>query len=211
MAILDPASTPGGLAANITTATPGMTGGGFGDAGAGSTAAYGSNTSANVDNGAMAVDITGGSHNVNVVDVLNDLLENTRDGEYGFMACAEEVETTSQLKSVFNERATQCRSAAFELVALISQYGGTPADGGTASGALHRAWVHTKAAVGANSPTSLLEECERSEDAALARYLKALKADLPADVRAVVGRQAEGAQRNHDQIKSLRDQARAAD
>jgi len=120
------------------------------------------------------------------------------------------VETTSQLKSIFNERATQCRSAAFELVALISQYGGTPADGGTASGALHRAWVHTKAAVGVNSPTSLLEECERSEDAALARYRKALKADLPADVRAVVERQAEGAQRNHDQIKSMRDQARAA-
>lgn len=206
MAIFDPASTPGGLAANITTATPGMTGGGFGDAGAGSTAAYGGNT----DSGAMAADTTGGSHHVNVVDVLNDLLENTRDGEYGFMACAEEVEATSQLKSVFNERATQCRSAATELVALISQHGGTPADGGTASGALHRAWVHTKAAVGANSPTSLLEECERGEDAALARYRKALKADLPADVRTVIARQAEGAQRNHDQIKSMRDQARAA-
>ena len=210
MAILDPASTSGALAANITVTTPGMTGGGFGDAGAGSTTAYGGNASTNVDSDAMAVDTTGGSHNVNVVDVLNDLLENTRDGEYGFTACAEEVDATSQLKTVFNDRAMQCRSAATELIVLISRYGGTPADGGTASGALHRAWVHTKAAVGANSPTSLLEECERSEDAALARYRKALKAELPTDVRTVVEHQAQGVQRNHDQIKSLRDQARAA-
>jgi hypothetical protein len=42
----------------------------------------------------------------------------------------------------------------------------------------------------------------------VARYRKALKQNLPVDVRAVVERQAEGAQRNHDQIKLLRDEAR---
>jgi uncharacterized protein (TIGR02284 family) len=55
----------------------------------------------------------------------------------------------------------------------------------------------------------MLEECERGEDAAVARYRKALKQNLPADVRAVIERQAEGAQRNHDEIKRLRDAARA--
>jgi len=67
-----------------------------------------------------------------------------------------------------------------------------------------------KGKVGADSPVSMLEECERGEDAAVARYRKALKQELPADVRAVVQRQADGAQRNHDQIKSLRDQMRSA-
>ncbi|KQW54343.1 ferritin-like domain-containing protein [Variovorax sp. Root411] len=147
--------------------------------------------------------------NDEVVDVLDDLLENTRDGEYGFRACAEEV-NSEQLKRVFQERASQCATAASELGGLIRQLGGEVDDGGSVSGAMHRGWVHVKGKIGADSPFSMLEECERGEDAAVARYRKALKAELPAEVRAVVQRQAEGAQRNHDQIKSLRDQMRAA-
>lgn len=147
--------------------------------------------------------------NDQVIDILNDLLENTRDGEYGFRACAKEVDS-AQLKPVFESRASQCASAASELADLIRQLGGTPDEGGTVSGAVHRGWVHVKGAVGANSPLSMLEECERGEDAALARYRKALKADLPAGVRMLVQRQADGAQANHDQIKGLRDQFRSA-
>lgn len=143
-----------------------------------------------------------------VVDILNDLLENSRDGEYGFRTCAEEVES-AEMKRVFSDRAAGCAQAASELSQLILAYGGKPAEGGTATGAMHRGWVHVKGAVGANSELSMLEECERGEDAAVARYRKALKQNLPADVRSVVERQAEGAQRNHDQIKMLRDQARA--
>ncbi|AMM23407.1 ferritin-like domain-containing protein [Variovorax sp. PAMC 28711] len=147
--------------------------------------------------------------NDKVVGVLNDLLENAHDGEYGFRVCADEVDASSALKRVFGERAVQCRVAGNELAALIAQYGGTPAEGGSATGAMHRGWVHVKAAVGANSELSMLEECERGEDAAVARYRKALKQDLPIDVLALVQRQADGAQRNHDQIRDLRDQVRA--
>ena len=143
-----------------------------------------------------------------VVDILNDLIENSRDGEYGFRTCAEEVES-AEMKRVFSDRAAACAQGASELVQLVTAYGGKPAEGGTATGAMHRGWVHVKGAVGANSELSMLEECERGEDAAVARYRKALKQNLPADVRSVVERQAEGAQRNHDQIKMLRDQARA--
>jgi uncharacterized protein (TIGR02284 family) len=143
-----------------------------------------------------------------VVDVLNDLIENSRDGEYGFRTCAEEVKSAS-LKQLFNDRAATCGKAASELAQLILAHGGKPAEGGTAAGAIHRGWVHVKGAVGANSELSMLEECERGEDAAVARYRKALKQNLPADVRAMVERQAEGAQRNHDEIKRLRDAARA--
>ncbi|MGJ7544376.1 ferritin-like domain-containing protein [Variovorax sp. LT1R16] len=156
-----------------------------------------------------AVSTTGdGLADDEVVDVLNDLLENARDGEYGFRACAEEVES-AHLQQLFGERAASCRVAANELVHLVTQYGGIPAEGGTASGAMHRGWVHVKGAVGANSEKSILEECERGEDAALARYRKALKQTLPSEVRTVIERQAQGAQRNHDQIRDLRDAARA--
>ncbi|MDH6165480.1 uncharacterized protein (TIGR02284 family) [Variovorax boronicumulans] len=142
-----------------------------------------------------------------VIDVLNDLLENARDGEYGFKACADEVES-AQLKQVFGDRATQCASAANELAQTIRRLGGKADDGGSVSGAMHRGWVHVKGTLGADSALSMLEECERGEDAAVARYRKALKATLPPDVLALVQRQAEGAQRNHDQIKLLRDQMR---
>ncbi len=145
--------------------------------------------------------------NDEVADVLNDLLENARDGEYGFRASAEAVGSAS-LKQVFEARADGCRDAAAELVPLVVAYGGEPADGGTASGTLHRGWVQLKGAVGANSELSILEEAERGEDASLARYRKALRQQLPADIRSVVERQMQGAQRNHDDIRRLRDQAR---
>ncbi|SFP88648.1 conserved hypothetical protein [Variovorax sp. PDC80] len=147
--------------------------------------------------------------NDDVVDVINDLLETSRDGEYGFRVCAEEIDD-AQLKRVFAARAVECADAAAQLVRVVESYGGQPAAGGTASGAMHRGWVHVKGAVGANSKLSILEECERGEDTAVARYRKALKQMLPAGVREIVATQARGAQRNHDQIRDLRNAERAA-
>lgn len=146
--------------------------------------------------------------NDDVVDVLNDLLETSRDGEYGFRACADEVDS-QQLKTVFRDRAASCASAATELAELIRRCGGKTDEGGTVTGAMHRGWVHVKGTLGADSALSMLEECERGEDAAVARYRKALKEDLPPQVRELVQRQADGAERNHDQIKALRDEMRS--
>lgn len=143
-----------------------------------------------------------------VLSILNDLLENSRDGEYGFRACADEVED-ARIKQVFADRSAQCAAAAAELATLIRSLGGEADKGGSVSGALHRGWVHVKGTLGADSALSMLEECERGEDSAVARYRKALKNDLPAEVLAVVQRQADGAQRNHDQIRDLRDQYKA--
>jgi len=42
----------------------------------------------------------------------------------------------------------------------------------------------------------------------MARYRKALKQPLPAGIKLVVERQMRGVERNHDQIKMLRDQFR---
>ncbi|RYY61457.1 MAG: PA2169 family four-helix-bundle protein, partial [Comamonadaceae bacterium] len=112
--------------------------------------------------------------NADVVDTLNDLLENARDGEYGFRTCAEQVETANA-KQLFFTRAEGCRQAGEELIQWIRKYGGEPASGGTTAGAMHRGWVQVKGAVGADSELSILESCERGEDAAIARYRKALK------------------------------------
>ena len=145
-----------------------------------------------------------------VLDVLNDLLENCRDGEYGFRTCAEELGEGGELKRLFMDRADGCRRAGEGLQRLIVQRGGKPEQGGTAAGAMHRGWVHVKGSLGADSELSMLEECERGEDAAVARYRKALKQPLPDDVRTVIQAQAEGAQQNHDKIRDRRDAATRA-
>ena len=150
-----------------------------------------------------------GADDADVVSVLNDLIENCRDGQYGFQACAEHAKS-EQLKSTLARRATECGSAAAELESHVRRLGGDPDRGGTVSGALHRGWVAVRATLSTYDDLAVLEECERGEDAALARYRKALKENLPTVVRTVVQSQFEGAQRNHDQIKSMRDRAKAA-
>ncbi len=139
-----------------------------------------------------------------VVETLNDLIETSKDGEYGFQQCAEHAKS-GNLKSVFTQRAGECREAAQELQALVGRFGGKPDTGGSASGAMHRGWIAVRGAVAFDDDQAMLNECERGEDIALNRYRKALEEDLPPDVEQVVRRQYEGARRNHDQIKALRD------
>jgi uncharacterized protein (TIGR02284 family) len=143
--------------------------------------------------------------NSRVVEVLNDLIETSKDGQYGFSTCASRVGSES-LKQVFEQRAQDCAKAVAELQALVVQYGGTPEQSGSVAGAVHRGWVSVVDAVTGSDDKAVLNECERGEDAALARYRAALKQDgLPADVLALITRQQQGVQRNHDQVKALRD------
>lgn len=147
--------------------------------------------------------------NDDIIDSLNDLIETSKDGEYGFRASAEYLRDP-ELKQSFVTRAEECRQAAAELQALVARFGGKAEDSGTAVGAMHRGWVAVKGTLAGYTDKAILEETERGEDSALAAYRNALEDALPPDVRAVVERQYEGVKRNHAQIRSLRNQARAA-
>ena len=142
--------------------------------------------------------------NGDLVDTLNGLLECCRDGVYGFGKCAEHTQARD-IKTILYQRAGDCQTAAGELQQLIAQMGGEAGAGGTAGEALHRGWVAVKGTLNGYSDHDMLNECERAEDVAVAKYRKALKQDLPLSARIVVERQARGVQLNHDQIKSLRD------
>ena len=144
-----------------------------------------------------------------LIDTLNDLLESCRDGEFGFRECAAHTKA-ADIQSLLGRRADDCRAGAMELQSLIKQLGGKPEEGGSVTGALHRGWVSVKGTLAGYSDQAMLDECERGEDAALARYRKALKQNLPAEAKAVVERQAQGVQRNHDEIKALRDSLRGS-
>lgn len=142
--------------------------------------------------------------NDDVVSVLNGLIETCNDGAKGFDASAD-MAKAAELKSVFTARAADCRRAAEELQAQVLALGGKPDSGGSASGAVHRGWLKLRSAVSPVNDHAVLEECERGEDVAVGAYRKALEKDLPESVRSIVARQAEGAQRNHDQVRALRD------
>jgi len=143
-----------------------------------------------------------------IVDTLNTLIETSKDGEYGFRQCAEHAQS-APIKQVFLTRARDCAQAASELQALVVMYGGTAEKDGTTTGSLHRGWVSVKGTLAGFSDLNMLEEAERGEDVALKHYRTAMQKDnLPADVRSVVAIQFEGAQRNHNQIRDLRNQAR---
>jgi uncharacterized protein (TIGR02284 family) len=147
--------------------------------------------------------------NDDIIDTLNDLIETSKDGEYGFRTSAEYLKDAT-LKQTFTARAEECRQAAAELQAMVVRFGGKAEDSGSAAGALHRGWVAVKGVLAGYSDKAILEETERGEDTALASYRKALDKSLPPDVRAIVERQYEGVKRNHLQVRTLRDQARAA-
>ena len=145
----------------------------------------------------------------NVVSVLNDLIETSKDGEKGFRAAAEDTKD-SELQAVFLRRAQDCATGAADLQQLVDKYGGKPEMAGSVAGAVHRGWMNLKAAASGRTDLAILEECERGEDVAKARYRKALE-DVPEDIRMVVQRQYDGVVRNHDQIRDLRDRYRTKD
>lgn len=143
------------------------------------------------------------------IDTLNDLIETTKDGEYGFRQCAEQAKAP-ELKQLLADRAAQCAEGAGELQSLVASLGGKPDQGGSASGAMHRGWVSVRSTLSSFTDLAVLEECERGEDKALARYRKALNEPLPANVQSIVERQARGVQANHDLIRDRRNALRAA-
>ena len=139
--------------------------------------------------------------------MLNDLIETSKDGENGFRSAAEDAKS-ADLKATFLRRAEDCAKGASELQQLVSRMGGKPEQGGSVAGAMHRGWMDLKAKVSHRDDLAILEECERGEDVAKAKYRKALDASLPDDVRAVVQRQYDGVVSNHDAVRDLRDRYR---
>jgi uncharacterized protein (TIGR02284 family) len=143
------------------------------------------------------------------LEALQELLGNARDSDRGFMEAAEHTETPS-LREFLERCAGACRDAAGELQDQIATLGGEPQDSGTVTGAAHRVWLQIRGLFGGATDEAILVECERAQAAALQRMVQALQQNLPADVHAMVLRQFECTQRNHDMVRSMRATAAAS-
>ena len=142
--------------------------------------------------------------NDDVLGTLNTLIETCRDAERGFHAAADAV-TDPAIKRLFGAYAQQRRDFARELEAQVVRLGGTPPRHGSVAGALHRALINVRAAVSGRDERSVIAEAERGEDAAVATYERALLiASVPADVRALILRQAGRVKETHDRLSDLK-------
>ena len=145
----------------------------------------------------------------NTYSVLEDLIETCKDGQQGYRDAAEHAKR-SDLKTFFYEQSLERGRFAEELQAELAHHGKPDKKvSGSVSAALHRAWIDTKVALGGNDHT-ILESVEAGEDNAKESYQKALQSSLPADLAEIIRRQAMKVQRGHDQVKMLRDSAKAA-
>jgi uncharacterized protein (TIGR02284 family) len=142
------------------------------------------------------------------IEVLNDLIEINNDRVAGFEKAAKDLEEPNMdLKAIFQKLAGESRKNAAALTEAVNQNGGEAETGSSTSGAIHRAWIDVKATFGGHDRKSILEECERCEDAIKKAYASALQSDnnLNAHMVKLIMLQKTGIDAGHDQIKALRD------
>ena len=143
------------------------------------------------------------------ISVVENLIETCKDGQKGYQDAAHHVKR-SDLKTYFNEQSLERSRFAGELEAELVRLGKPDKKvSGSASAAVHRAWIDTKVALGGGDKT-ILESVEKGEDDAKDTYNKALSGSLPGNLMEIVRRQAASVQRAHDKVKMLRDSAKAA-
>ena len=145
----------------------------------------------------------------NALSVVEKLIETCKDGEKGYRDAADHVRR-ADLKTFFLAQSLERSKFAGELQAELPRLGEhDKKDSGSVSGAMHRAWIDTKVAVGAGDK-SILQSVEQGEDSAKEAYEKALSTSLPANVAEIVRRQAASVKNAHDRVRDLRDTALAA-
>lgn len=141
-----------------------------------------------------------------LTDVLNDLVRINNDRIAGYEKAANEV-SEYDMKSLFNNMASDSRKYANELTNRVHELGGEAAEGTTTSGKIYRAWMDLKAAFAGKDKLSVLEACEYGEDAAQKAYADALSSetDMDTKTRQLISEQKSALKTGHDLIKKYRD------
>ena len=143
------------------------------------------------------------------ISILNDLIETCRDGQNGFKEAAENVKSPD-LKTFLNQIATERAQFVNQLQLEVRTLGGDPQKSGSATAAMHRAWIDIKGTLTGKDDHSILSECERGEDSAIEAYKDALKLDPPPNIRSTIERQFQSIKLVHDRVKQMRDSKAAA-
>ena len=140
--------------------------------------------------------------------VLKQVIETATDGEKGFREAAEHFKNP-ELRSMAQRISAERGSFVRELQPELKAEDRDDQTCGSTGGALHRAWVDIKTALGGGDQT-ILDWLEQGEDHAKKVYGEAVQANLPSAAQLIVRRQYDRVVAVHDQVRSLRDRNRAA-
>ena len=143
------------------------------------------------------------------IELLNDLVLINNDRIEGFERAIKELEENGDeggLMPYFLRFIDESRRYKMELGGEIQVLGHDIEQGTSIEGKLHRAWIAVKETFTGHDLHSLLEECERGEDAIKHAYEDALNEEwLPAYVRDILDDQLDQIIEAHDEIRSFRD------
>jgi uncharacterized protein (TIGR02284 family) len=136
---------------------------------------------------------------------LQDLIQINLDSRDGFKGAAEHLkEKHSTLEAMFRRLASERDSQAKELQTLVTSNAETPQKSGSASAAVHRAWMDLRSAFGGGEH-AILSEAERGEDHIKAKYEEAIKDLKGCTCVSVLSRQHSAVVASHDTIRDIRD------
>ena len=145
-------------------------------------------------------------------ELLQDLIQINNDRIEGYTRAIELLEENADddLRQLFTRYRSQTQEFVSELTPYVMQEGEIPTDSTRTSGKLFRLWMDIKGTVTGHDRHSILESCERGEDAFKKAYEEAIN-DLgitPSSLSNLIREQAQKQLSAHDHIKSLRDASR---
>jgi uncharacterized protein (TIGR02284 family) len=141
--------------------------------------------------------------NEETIDHLNELVRVTKDGEEGYRTAAGDVKNT-ELETLFLETSKQRAGFARELQTEIERLGGSPADSGTLSAALHRGWMDLKAGLTGGGSGAIVAACETGDDSAQAAFERVVNAGPSGKTLAIVEKQWRSIVESHKYLVRLK-------
>lgn len=149
---------------------------------------------------------------VNDPEIINDLIKINNDRIAGYKTALDLAQSIhiDNLSGIFSKYILQSEQFISELIPYVALEGEKPTDSTMLSGKLFRLWMNIKVTVAGDDRKSLLESCEKGEDAFKETYKKILEEDsefLSIHVKTLIEGQLNRQLVAHDEIKALRDRA----
>ena len=146
------------------------------------------------------------NHNKINNEVLNDLVQINNDRIEGYKKAMDQLKVEDEdLKIIFAELARESSRNKNELIQEIQVSGETPKSGTTTSGKLYRVWMDISNIFTGNDRESVLDNCERGEDAARDAYHAAINIEgISSPIRAIIENQLINLQESNNRLKALR-------
>ncbi|MGJ1322927.1 ferritin-like domain-containing protein [Sphingobacterium faecium] len=149
---------------------------------------------------------------INNPEIINDLIKINNDRIEGYKTASDLANNmgVDSLGGIFGKYMQQSKQFIEELTPYVKLEGEEPTESTMMSGKLFRLWMNVKVNISGNDKRSLLESCEKGEDAFKKTYKNTLEEDtdqLSIEVKNMVLNQLGKQLAAHNDIKMLRDNA----